>query len=35
MRCFDCYKLVGSGASERWVNVCSTYEPYGRGSASD
>jgi hypothetical protein len=35
MRCFDCYKLRGSGASERWVNVCSAYEPYGRGSGSN
>jgi hypothetical protein len=35
MRCFDCYKLVGSGGNERWVNVCSTYEPNRRGSGSD
>ncbi len=32
MRCFDCYKLVGTGAGERWVNVCSQYEPNRRGS---
>jgi len=29
MRCFDCYQLVGSGANERWVNVCSRHEDFG------
>jgi hypothetical protein len=35
MRCFDCYQMVGAGAKQRWLNVCSTYEPNGRGSGSD
>ncbi len=32
MRCFDCYQLRGSGPYERWVNVCSAYEPNRGGS---
>jgi hypothetical protein len=23
LRCFDCYRQVGSGENQRWVNVCS------------